>query len=272
VVSAAKQISPEQFGKPAIQEYFQSESYQIAQPFFQIFKEGYDIVSADQRESFQAVRLRSHFKNLVATAGAWIAATAAVVAMSLALTFVGSKLGGSVGVKVLFMGTLSFIGVAIVIATYIVVLRALAPKRKVTLFLKADATREILTIQPTAGIFFFNPEYEIRDEQGAHLATFKKDFIESIFRKHWHCFDSRGKYLFSAIEDSLFMALMRRFMFFGKFIPLQFGFSKRGGKKFGEFRRRYSLKDKYSLNFASGAAESWLMVATALLLDTGEER
>ncbi len=224
----------------SLQGVFTADSYQIAQPFFQVFKEGYQIVSVDQRELYSAVRHRSHFKNLVSKVGAWLTAMAVfgfgIVGFIALMALVS---GGSVLLKQVF-GLVLGVGVLLVlpVVVYVVVLRALAPKRKTSLTKGAEEGPEVLSIQPASGVFFFSPTYHIVDQNGKPLATFRKHFFESLFRKHWHCHDANEKYLFSAVEDSLLMALLRRFMFFGKFIPLQFSFAKGRGKKFGEFKRR----------------------------------
>ena len=264
----AKEISLP--GRP--QGQFFADHYEIKQPFFQIFEEGYDIVSTDGRESYQATRPRSIFKNFIARFAGLIGLVATVGLTIFVASFVTGLLGLPDDVDNLTVGFSAFAGVLLGCVTYVIVARAVAPKRVLTLADKADAKKVWLVITPASSIFLVNHKWNILDCQGKNLAVFKKNFWESLIRRKWHCHSPQGKYLYSAIEDSLVMAILRRCFGIAKYIPMHFSFQKNGGKSFGEFKRRYSIKDKYHLTHDPKAVESWLVLATALLLDTGEER
>jgi uncharacterized protein YxjI len=233
---------------------FRSEQYRIEQPYMQITVEGYTISSVDGSETYSAMRPRHIFKNILARLFA-VGVFFAVFAGALAL------IGGGAGVVLGFAGGL-FIAFA---ASNIC-----APIRRATV--KDQAGAVIMTIEPTSRYLLFNSEFAIRDAQGRILATFKKNFWASLFQKRWHAADFQGRYLFSAIEDNLFLSVLRRYLNLAKLIPMHFRFSKGGGKAFGEFRRGYSLRDKYKLNYNPAAADGWLIVAASILLDTGENR
>lgn|GEM_PF-4844400 len=252
-----------------LQGRFASDQYNIQQPFFQLTEEGYDIQSVNGAESFRAVRPRHIFRSLIAMFGALGAG--AVVFFAGILLFVGKSSGtdAKAGNPLLIMLGM-FFATALAAVAFVIVAKFLAPKRRATLF---DAAKKpLFCIEPTSSFFLFNSEYMIQDTYGKSLATFRKNYIDSLFRTKWHCHDSQGKYLFSAVEDSLIMGLLRRYLNLGQFIPLHFIFSKSGGKTFGNFIRRYSIRDKYKLDFNAQTTDGWLMVASSILLDTGEKR
>jgi hypothetical protein len=251
-----------------------STSYSIQQPYIQISQEGYQITSVDQTEKFSAVRPRHIFKNIISRiVGGFLGVTAFV------LTILGGFWLGiatnqmtKVEPNPVLMLFVVIVSLAVFVVTYIAVARSLAPKRKLSLFSPDNSKLAILSIAPTSGIFIFNHEYLIRDSAGKTQIFFRKSFFESFFRTKWHCFSREGKFLFSATEDSLLKALFRRYFGLARFIPMHFNFIKSDGSVFGEFTRKFSLKDRYKLNFSKNSADSWLILATALLLDTGENR
>jgi uncharacterized protein YxjI len=256
----------------SLQGIFQSSSYEIHQPLIQILSEGYTITSPGGEETYSANRPRHIFRNILARIGAGIAFIAAFGVTFYLLVFPNLKpdesSDGSID-PILTIGV--FACFAFGLFSLFFISKLLVPKRSITLH-REEGKEIVLTVKPTSGIFYFNPEYGIYDGNGKHLATFRKKFFESLFRRRWHAHDPQENYLYSAVEDSLFLALFRRFIAVGKYLPMHFSFQKGQGKAFGQFKRRYSIKDRYSLEFDQKTIEPWLVVATALLLDTGENR
>ena len=271
VQSHHQQMNTHNFDHP-LKNVFRSKSYQINQPFFQITKEGYDIASSDQSEVYSAVRPRHIFRSLVGRA-AGIFALLATIAFSFAFGIRMTKMIHSESAKAALTLAVVFAVFALGIGAYIVVSRLASPRRKLSLFAKQFGDAALMTIHPTSSIFIFEHEYHVQDQQGNVLLVCRKSLFDSFFLKKWHVYSPQNKYIFSAVEDSLFKAILRNYMGFGRFIPLHFKFVKGQGQFFGEFIRRFSIRDKYKLYFDNAASvDSWMLVATALLLDTGEER
>jgi hypothetical protein len=250
---------------------FKSSQYQIQQPYIQITEEGYNIASTtDNSETYRAVRprklMRSFFAALIGVLGFMVTY---FVFISLGLV-VGKALAGD---NEQMMGTVTgifvLVGLAVGMVGFVLTSKSIAPKRRATVF-KND--QPILHIDPTSGFFLLNHEYHVKDTAGIPVLTFSKSVLKSLFQIKWHCHDSSGEYLFTAIEDSITFAFMRRYLGLGRLIPLHFNFMRAGGKPFGQFIRRFSLRDKYKLNYQPAAIDGWLMVASAILLDTGENR
>jgi hypothetical protein len=253
-----------------LRERFKSERYQIDQPYFQFTAEGYTISAVGGSEKFSALRPRHIFHSLFARILGVIAFMCVLVGT---FVFVGLQLGdidknsttaSMMGLMAVIVGLGGGVLVSHIVSTIC------GPLRHATV--KDSTGAKVMTIEPVSRFHIFNSEFYIRDAQGKLLATFKKNFWASIFQKRWHAHDFRGKYMFTAIEDNLFLSVLRRYLNLARFIPMHFMFTKNGGKPFGEFRRGYSLRDKYKLNYNPAAADGWLMVASSIMLDTGEKR
>ena len=158
------------------------------------------------------------------------------------------------------------------IGLYIFLVKFLSPKRRTTLYQGLGNEKALFTIEPSSGIFFFTREYRLKDYRGKSIMIFKRPFLQSLLRIRWNAYSRSGKYMYTAIEDSLLKAILRRYFKLAYFIPMQFHLNKGGGKEFAQFKRRFTIRDKYNLEHNPKAAPSWIIIATAILLDTGEER
>lgn len=275
--SATHSFAPQNEGRPPtvpneLNRIFRSERYQIQQPFFQIRKEGYNIQSEDGTEVYTAVRHRRLLRNFVARVCGFGGLIAGGLLSGLLLFSIFHSLHispkSSLAIILPFVMSLAALGVAFI--SYIFVSKLVAPIRQAMV---VDATgNPVMNIVPTSSIFIFTHEFMIQDKTGLPMARFKKTIWDSLFRTRWHCHSPEGQYLFSAWEESLFLGLLRRYVRFMSFIPMDFIFAKGSGKPFGRFIRRYSIRDKYQLDYTADATEGWIMVAAAILLDTGEHR
>jgi len=251
---------------------FRSSKYNIQQPYIQILEEGYKIQSDDQTETYHAVRPRKWFRNFLARGIGFLGLLGVFVGFSGLSIFYLDKLKfygpNTIFYMLPLVVALSF---ALGFSTYLFIAKLLSSRREITLY-DSNSKQSLISIKPSSGLFIFNHTYKLYDSSGVVLACFHKNVFKSILQIQWNCSDADGKYVFSATEDSIFMGLLRRYFALGKFIPLHFNFTKSLGKPFGQFIRRYSLRDAYTLSHNPKVAEGWLMVATGLLLDTGEER
>ncbi len=249
---------------------FKSDQYRIEQPYVQLTTEGYTVHSADNSETYTANRPRHIFRTFFAR----ILGLGAGIFGGLAVFYFFARHLGTMDKEATITSVLAissfifgFLGGAL---TYLGVSKFVGPLRRATIKDSTGAT--LMIIEPTSRYFILNNEFAIRDANGLLLAKFRKDFLPSLFQKRWQAHDARGKYLFTAIEDNILLSVLRRYLNLVRFIPMHFMFTKGGGKPFGEFRRGYSLRDKYQLKYNPAAADGWLMVASGILLDTGENR
>jgi hypothetical protein len=238
-----------------LQQVFVAGNYHIQQPFIQITQEGYQIQSEDLTEKYNAVRPRHIFRNILARLGGTVSLLATFfISLGIAVAFI-SKIHSK---PLAAFFTFAFIigGLAASVTAYIFISRLIAPKRKLSLFADSNPNQPLMTISPTSSIFLFNREFEVKDSDRKSLFYFRKNFVDSIFLKKWHAYTTDNKYLFSAKEDSLVMAMLRNYLNLGRLIPLHFNFVKNEGKPFGKFIRRISLRDKYKLEFKNASIDS----------------
>lgn len=248
-----------------LENVFADTSYFVEQPFFQIFEEGYKVKGNNSDEIYSAFRRRRWARQFLARV---------IGVISLILCVVGSIfLGQSVTESREMAPVFFLLGIPVGLFALMLVTKALSPIRET--FLHKGEQREgkpLMRITPSSGVFFFNREYFLMDHEGEKIASFKRPFLHSLLRIRWHAYDKDGDYLFTAIEDSLIKAILRRYLKLGRFIPLHFVLNKNGGKKFADFKKRFTVRDKYNLDHNPKAVASWIMIATTLVLDTGEER
>lgn len=119
----------------------------------------------------------------------------------------------------------------------------------------------------------FSREFYFYDENDKLIAVFVKDFMESFFRTKWNIYADENKTqpLGYAIEDSLGMALLRRFI--AEFKTDFYIFSNE--KQVGSFIRRWTITDKYIMDLTMDPEKKFdrrIAIGLALTLDIGELR
>ena len=252
-----------------LDQIFCAESYSINQPFFQILQEGYSISSDDGRESFNAVRKRDFLKSIVGLIGACFGAM--IIASSL---FWGLKLFyGATSTKPEAIFIPAIAAAFGLVAGYLFFSKKFAPKRVTSLYFgdEEDTKKLIFQIMPSSGHFYFNREFSLIQNDQVRL-TFKRPFINSLLRIKWEVYDENKKLLFCAFEDSWVMSILRRYFKLARLIPMHFIFKDEDEKVFCEFKRKFSIKDKYKIISQPSSHKAWMTLATCILLDTGEER
>ncbi len=131
-------------------------------------------------------------------------------------------------------------------------------------------------------VFEFAGRHEVLDAGGALLGTLEKSFGKSLLRSHWVVREAGGQELFSAQEQSIAIALVRRFAGFLpvagswllEYLPFNFVFAGPGGDA-GHYRRVIgSFRDKYVLELGDGlqGADRRLVLAFAIALDALQDR
>jgi hypothetical protein len=205
--------------KNPLEEIFISSSYSIQQPYIQVMKEGYDILSKDKSESYSAVRPRSWGKSILARIAGFI---------SLLVILIGCITGGSIllGKQSQLIILLPFASFTLAIVGYVFVSKILSPIRVTKLYMAGSEKKPLFTISPSSGLFIFNRSYHLLDQRGKEVVVYKRPYIQSLLRIRWHAYTPKGKYIFTAIEDSLILALIRRYFGLGRFIPMTFSMSR----------------------------------------------
>ncbi len=110
----------------------------------------------------------------------------------------------------------------------------------------------------------------------------KRRFLKSWIRETWDFYGPNNEYLGSATAKSLVKTIIRKFGLLAAipiigpilaiFMRLHFELLDPEGRKFGEFTRKVSLRDFYTMQLDDMVIDGRLLVAAAILFDSGEKR
>lgn len=113
--------------------------------------------------------------------------------------------------------------------------------------------------------------YGITDERtGEDVGAVKRDW-KSMFKHHWELLDPDGSVIARVVEDSVPMALARRYV--TTLIPFRYHFEGPAGDRVGEIDEKFSFRDNYRIDLRSDdeeAIDRRLGVAAAVLIDAIE--
>ncbi len=252
---------------PAVDLIFDRDKFLLHQQHLSI-SEKYCVWDEQGNQLLYVERPRHFFRNLLALlAGAAAGIVVAALMIALAIRLPGDML------KVIF-GFLALAG--FFLATWAVG-TAMSVKRHVSFF-KDDTKREwVLDVLQDSKFQFFTATYSVIDPKGQILAKFRKNYIVSIIRKSWDCLRPDGSYLCNAMEDSIILSLLRRWIgpFFG-LLRTNFIICKTDTEEIiGEFNRKFTLLDKYVLDMTADpdrTVDRRIALALGVMLDTGERR
>ena len=176
------------------------------------------------------------------------------------------------GLAVFFLGFVAAIAAAILTAF------RLTPKRHVHIYADETKAEPLLDVLQDKKFELLTTTFTVIRPDGRVLAHVRKNQLSNIFRKKWSVADAEGRPLFIAREDSLILALLRRWapvlIFRTNFIFV--ATNEDGVEQIrGEFNRKFTLADSYVLDL-SRDRPPWIDrrigVAVGVLLDTGENR
>ncbi|MDZ4781885.1 MAG: hypothetical protein SGJ19_16665 [Planctomycetia bacterium] len=255
----------------ALDEAFDRDRFLLVQKRIAINEKYY--ISDDHNQRILFVERPSHLlRQLLALSAALLSVTVCII------------LGG--GIASLLKGqpegwqaTAGLGGIGLGFVLGVVAFALLYPKRHVT-FYRDDTRRErLLSITQVNRIQLLFSHFEILDELGAPLARLRKNQLTNIFRKRWVAFTPTGKSLCVALEDSLLLAMVRRFV--GPMMgALRTNYIIVAGdgtneRLLGKFDRKFTLFDQYVLDMTADPKRELdrrVALAVGVLLDTGERR
>ena len=153
------------------------------------------------------------------------------------------------------------------------------PKRHVTFWRDKERGDRLLEVNQDSKLQLINATFTVKDQDGLPIARFSKNIFSNILRKCWRCTTPDGSPLCCAYEDSIILALLRRFL--GTMMGLlRTNFvlvegRDPGGRILGEFNRKFTLFDRYVLDLTPDSTRSLdrrVALALGVMLDTGERR
>ena len=153
------------------------------------------------------------------------------------------------------------------------------PKRHVSFYRTKERTGRLLEVLQDSKWQLVRATYTVVDPENQPLAKFSKNIFSNILRKCWRCTTPEGEPICCAYEDSIILALLRRFLgtMFGllrtNFVIVSG--ADASGHVLGEFNRKFTLFDRYVLDLTPDATRSLdrrVALALGVMLDTGERR
>lgn len=257
--SATRGYAPRAAPVDSQDSIFDRNRFLMRQRVFTIH-EKYEIWDEEGRPILFVERPGHYLRNLAALFGGLLAAVIAAVPFF----WLSESLESELPIVV---------GIVAAVAALVVVIGLLSKKRHVH-FYRDDSKQELLLeVLQDQKLAFLTHTFTVNEPGGMTLARLKKNLLTDIFRKKWSVWSPDGRPLWEAKEDSVVMALVRRFL--TRLVPLCFIFCLPGGQVVGEFNRKFTILDRYVLdlsNDSTRALDRRVALAMGVMLDTGERR
>lgn len=227
------------------------------------------VISSEQGQPMMLVKRPSHiFKNLVALLAGFLAAIPGAILMLFCASMISAEIG-----KMIFGG----LALAIFLLVLLVVAIRLSPKRHIYFYRGQTEQDLLLQVLQDKKWYLLNATYTVQDPAGQVLAYLRKNMLTDFFRKRWVCTDPNGQLRCIAKEDSVLLALLRRFLgpLFGMLRTNFIFVAPDETTVLGEFNRKFTLLDKYVLDMqqdVSHVIDRRVALAIGVMLDTGERR
>jgi uncharacterized protein YxjI len=152
-----------------------------------------------------------------------------------------------------------------------------APYRHVTFYRDPTMRDKLMTVRQDVRFAPINFRYTLLDAAGEPLVRFRKNVLYNMIRKRWYVEDLDGGLFCLALEESILLSLLRRFL--GPMLGLlrtNFIITTDDGlHMLGEFNRKLTLFDKYVLDLTHDPERTLdrrIALALGVMLDTGENR
>lgn len=232
-----------------------------------------------------------------------LAAIACLLIVLGGFIFLGNILFGQRSGGLAVMVILGF-GFGIVAAFFVGVI--CSAKRHITFYRDKTKAEKLMDVLQDAKFQPINSAFTLRDRDGQVLARFRKNILTNFLRKRWHCYSPAGTLLCTAMEDSMLLSLLRRFLgtFYGllrtnfiilapeDYVPpsgggtadavqsgasstLSYSSPRSESRQIGEFNRKFTLFDRYVLDLSADPTRTLdrrVALALGVMLDTGEKR
>jgi uncharacterized protein YxjI len=146
--------------------------------------------------------------------------------------------------------------------------KRMALKEQVTLY-RDDSKTGVVAGFKARSVIDLGATYDVTDETGAPIGSFKKDFAASLLRSTWHL-DQPGLGVTTGQERSMAVALLRRFADL-TFWPYHFDFARNGQPAFS-VTKKFGLRDKYVISINDPQLDRRLVIAMSVALDALQAR
>lgn len=122
---------------------------------------------------------------------------------------------------------------------YFIKQKAFKLKEELNVFADEGQTQKRLTIKARQ-VFDVSATYDVTDVvTGESVGACRRQGLKSILRDSWEVVDGSGGLLGTCKEDSMFMALLRRFIF-KQWLPERYTVADASGNTLGTIRQRFN--------------------------------
>ena len=147
--------------------------------------------------------------------------------------------------------------------------KRMALKEQVTLYTD-ESRQETLAGFKARKVLDLAGEYDVVDQAGVPVGTFRKDFGRSLLRSTWRL-QQPGLPTLTGQERNVAVALLRRFSDSLSWLPYHFDFSIGASIAFSVVRR-WGLRDRYAIEIRDPRLDRRLVIAMAVALDALQAR
>jgi uncharacterized protein YxjI len=259
--------TPAAAARPQADPVFDRDVFLLRQQMLKI-NEKYDVAD-EQGNRIVFVERPAH---LLRNIGALLAGIAAAVLTG--AIFAGLSGAFHEGPLAALFAALAVVGS---VTALVVVGVGISAKRHVTFYRDQTKRQKLLDVLQDNKWQLINATYTVRDPSGRRLARLWKNYLYNLFRKRWYLKGPDGTIQFLAKEDSILLALLRRFLgpLFG-LLRTNFIIVRNGSEEVvGEFNRKFTILDRYVLDLRADMGRSLdrrVALALGVMLDTGERR
>lgn len=273
---------------------FDRDKFLLRQKVISI-SEQYEVGDEQNRPILYVLRPAHALQN----GAALLAAIVAFIAVFVLFLFLGNTIFGERSAGV---GAMAIAGVVLGFFAALCAGIICSAKRHVTFYRDKSKSEKLMDVLQDAKFQPINSTFTLRDKEGQVLARFRKNVLTNFFRKRWNCYGPGGGLICSAIEDSILLSLLRRFLgtFYGllrtNFIilapesgravsndaatsaapaALNYSSPSAESRQIGEFNRKFTLFDRYVLDLSADPTRTLdrrIALALGVMLDTGEKR
>jgi hypothetical protein len=153
----------------------------------------------------------------------------------------------------------------------------LSAKRHVTFYRDPSKSEPLINVLQDAKFQPITATYTVTDRDGTLLCRLHKNILYNLIRKRWYCYRPDGSMLCVAMEDSIVLSLLRRFLgpMFGLLRTNFIIVPPDSEQVIGEFNRKFTLFDRYVLDLTHDAnrmLDRRIALALGVMLDSGERR
>ena len=146
--------------------------------------------------------------------------------------------------------------------------KRMAMREQVTVYAD-ESKRAVLTGFKARQVIDLGATYDVTDQAGGPIGTFRKDFARSLLRSTWHV-EQPGQPAITGAERSLFVAILRRFSEID-FLPYHFDFDSAGTPAFA-VEKKWGFRDRYVVHIHNPQLDRRLVIAMAVALDALQAR